>query len=158
MLRRHRQQEFVVEQWAADQIIVAHGQREQGGVNITLPELLQEYRGFLLDQDQAKIGQRLFDLGHKAGEDISGKGGKRAQPETAGQRVMAASGDLVDSIHLAQDAPGRACNLLADIGEHHPAIGPFQQRDTQLLLKLFDLPTQRGLTDTALLSGLAKML
>ena len=54
---------------------------------------------------------------------------------------MAAPGDLVDSIHFAQDAPGRVCNLLADIGEHHPAIGPFQQRDT--LHEMVQVPSGR---------------
>ncbi len=154
--RRDGEQEWIFKQFHRRQRRVVHRQGQQGRVAIPRPQLPGQNVGLFFDQQQLQLRQRRADAPHRRRKHIACQGRHRAQPERAGEGIVAAGRNLPDQIDFRQDAAGGGDDALPRLGRHHRAVVALKQRGAEFVLQLLDLGAEGRLADETALRRLAE--
>ena len=153
-----RGHERLVVQRRDSQAGVGKGLGQDGTVDLAGAQHLQQLDGEVLLQHQRHLGRQADRIAHQVRQKVGADGVDHAQFQGAGQRVLAALGDVLDGGRLLQHALRLAHDLLAQRRDADLAGAALEQLDVQLVFELADRHRQRRLRDEAGLGRLAEVL
>jgi hypothetical protein len=146
---RHRRDEGLVVQRRDGQAGVGEGLGHDGAVDLAGAQHLQQLDGEVLLQHQRHLRRARDHLAHQVGQQVGPDGVDHAQAQRAGQRVLAALGDLLDGGGLLQHALRLRTISLAQRRDGHFVGAALEELDLQLVLELLDGHRQRRLRHEA---------
>jgi len=123
----------------------------------SVAQALEQRFGLVLVQHEAQVRQCLAKLGHDPGQQVRPNGGNQRQLEFAGKGIRIVAPESDDFLALVQHAACAYHDLLADFRELHVLRLALDQLDAEVVLELFELRGQGGLTHEGALGCLAEV-
>ena len=157
VLLRHRHHERLVVQRRSRQACIGEGLGEDGGVELTGAQHVQQLGGEVFLQHQRHARHALDGLAHQIWQQVGPDRVDHAQAQRPRDRVLAAAGDLLDAGRLFDHCLRLPHDFLAQRRDADLVAAALEQLDVELFFQLLDRHAQRRLRDEAGFSGAAEM-
>ena len=157
IVRRHRQQEQIVEQGERFDVGLADRQRQHRGIERAALDLLDQLPGLRLAQFEPQVREAALQQRQNPRQHIGRERRNHAERQPPGQQAAAMAREIDEIARGREHVLAAAGDLAADFGQHHLARPPLDHGDAERALEIADLHRQRRLGDGAGLGGPAEM-
>jgi len=154
----HSHQEGLFVQRGHGQVGVHKGLGQDGAVQLTRAQHVQQLDGEVLLQDQGHLRHPGDGGPHQIRQQIRPDGVDDPQAQGAGQRVFATLGDLLDGVGLLQNGLGLTHDLVAQRGDADLGRAALEELHIQLFFQLLHGHRQGGLRDKTGLGSTPEVL